>query len=176
MRPHVGVIGQSARHGSISSHALKVAEEIGREIAIQGGVLVCGGLDGVMEAAARGCRLAGGLTIGLLPGRDKAAANAYISVPVATGLGIVRNHLIVRTSDAIIVIAGGIGTLNEVTLAYQTKPVVVMEGTGGWADRLREVAIEGVYLDDARTGRLRYSREPSTAASLALDLVSNWPG
>jgi uncharacterized protein (TIGR00725 family) len=171
--PYIGVIGQSERHGPVSPNALEMAEETGREIAARGGVLVCGGLDGVMEAAARGSKRAGGLTVGLLPGLDKESANSYVDVRIATGLGIIRNHLIVRTSDAVIMIAGGIGTLNEVTLAYQAKPVVVLETTGGWAGRLRSVALDGAYLEDAHVGRLHYARDPASAVALAYDLVSH---
>ena len=175
MGPYIGVIGQSARHGPVSPSALRMAEETGCEIARRGGVLVCGGLDGVMEAAARGSKLGGGLTVGLLPGSDKESANSYIDVRIATGLGIIRNHLIVRTSDAIIMIAGGIGTLNEVTLAYQAKPLIVLETTGGWAGRLRSVALEEFYLEDAHVGHLHYARDPAAAVALAYDLISD-PG
>ncbi len=170
--PYIGVIGQSARHGPVSQSALRMAEEAGRLIAVRGGIVVCGGLSGVMEAVARGCKLGGGLTIGLLPGLDKGAANSHVDLPIATGLGYMRNHLIVRTSDALIMIAGGIGTLNEATLAYREKPIVVLEGTGGWADRLRTIAYDGVYLDEARTGRLRYARDPEEAVTLAYDLIA----
>ena len=169
--PYIGVIGQSASHGPVSPDALRMAEQTGREIAARGGVLVCGGLDGVMEAAARGSKLGGGLTVGLLPGLDRESANSHIDVRIATGLGIIRNHLIVRTSDAIIVIAGGIGTLNEVTLAYQVKPVVVLETSGGWAGRLRGVALNGAYLEDSHVGRLHYARDPAAAVALAYDLI-----
>jgi len=173
MTPYIAVIGKSARgpYDPVPPHALDAAREVGREIARRGCVLVCGGLGGVMEAAAQGAKEAGGLTIGLLPGLDKREANRYIDVPIATGLGYIRNHLIIRTSDAVIMVCGGVGTLNELTLAYQEKPTVVLEGTGGWADRIREAAYEEKYLDAGHTGRLYYAQTPVEAVSLALELI-----
>ena len=87
--------------------------------------MVCGGLGGVMEAAARGAKSNGGITVGILPGTDASAANPYIDVPLATGLGEMRNFLIVRVAQALIAIGGGIGTLSEIALAQRTeKPVI----------------------------------------------------
>ena len=171
MRPYIAVIGNSDRgpHDPVPPATLEAAREVGREIARQGCVLVCGGLTGVMEAAAKGAKQEGGLTVGLLPGLDRQDANRYIDVPIATGLGYVRNHLIIRTSDAVIMVGGGIGTLNELTLAYQEKPTVVLEGTGGWADRVRTFAYEGMYLDASRTGCIRYTDRPAEAVALAVE-------
>jgi len=86
---------------------------------------VCGGLGGVMAAAARGAQTNGGTTVGILPGDDPGDANTYISIPLATGLGEMRNFLIVRTVQALIAIGGGVGTLSEIALAQRIgKPVV----------------------------------------------------
>jgi uncharacterized protein (TIGR00725 family) len=120
-----------------------------------------------MKAAARGAKLAGGVTIGILPGSNKAEANAFIDVALATGLGEIRNHLIVRSADALVMVAGGIGTLNELTLACRSKPVIVLEGTGGWADRIRSVAHNGLNLDEAGIGSLLYARDAVEAVDLA---------
>lgn len=103
-----------------------VAEEVGRRIAEAGAILLCGGLGGVMEAAARGCAGAGGLTIGILPGTDAAAANPHIRVPLPTGLGEARNVLVAGSGDAVIAIGGGWGTLSEVAMARKVGVPVVL--------------------------------------------------
>ncbi|OGW38410.1 MAG: TIGR00725 family protein [Nitrospirae bacterium RBG_13_39_12] len=104
---------------------LKEAEEVGRLIARKGANLVCGGLGGVMEAASRGAKSEGGLTVGILPQNDSKDTNQYIDIPVATGLGIGRNVIIARTADALIAVGGAYGTLSEIAFALQIgKPVV----------------------------------------------------
>jgi len=122
----IGVLGP----GAASSDALAVADEVGAEIARQGAILVCGGLGGVMEAAARGAKLAGGLTVGIVPGIEAGEANAFIDVPVVTGMGEARNVLVVRSSDAVIAIAGSYGTLSEIAVALKIRVPVV--GLGTW--------------------------------------------
>lgn len=103
---------------------------VGRGLAIEGAVVVTGGLGGVMEAACKGATAAAGVTLGLLPGTDRDAANDWVSVAVPTGMGELRNGLLVRTSDAVVAIHGGWGTLSEVALALKLgKPVV---GLGAW--------------------------------------------
>jgi uncharacterized protein (TIGR00725 family) len=118
----VGVIGES--QFSDPAHEV-LAEETGRLLAEAGYVLVCGGLGGVMEAACRGARAAGGLTVGILPGPDRRDANPYVSVAVATGLGQMRNVAIVLTADVLVAIGGGYGTLSEIGHALRAgKPVI----------------------------------------------------
>lgn len=121
----IGVIGQGS---DCSSELLKKAEEVGWHIAQRGAVLICGGLGGVMEAASRGAKKGGGTTIGVLPGTDKNAANAYIDIPIVTGLGEARNTIIVRTADALIAVGGRFGTLSEIafSLAFE-KPIVGLD-------------------------------------------------
>ncbi len=124
MRPIIAVIGGS----TCSAEETALAVETGRLLAERGAVLVCGGLSGVMEGAARGAQTNGGVTVGILPGADPAAANRYIDVPLATGLGEMRNFLIVRTAHALIAIGGGVGTLSEIALAQRIgKPVVGLQ-------------------------------------------------
>jgi len=112
-RVYVGVVG--------ASHAtrldLKDAEAVGRLLGERGAIVVCGGRGGVMAAASRGCAEVGGTVIGMLPGHDRAEANQWVSVAIPTGLGELRNGLIVRTADVIIAIGGAYGTLSEVALA-----------------------------------------------------------
>ncbi len=149
-----------------------MAEEVGREIAKRGGVVISGGLSGVMEAVSKGAKQAGGLTVALLPGFDKEDANAFVDVPIATGMGFMRNTLTVRAADVVIMISGGIGTLNELTVAYENKPTVVLLGTGEWADRMPEVAFDGHYLDKRRSGYLHYANAPIEAVELAFRLAT----
>jgi uncharacterized protein (TIGR00725 family) len=119
---HVGVIGA----GECSDKTYQLARNLGAEIGKKGWTLVCGGLGGVMEAAAKGCTEAGGMTVGILPGLEKTSANTYIKIPLPTGLGSV---------------AGGYGTLSEIALALKiNKPVIGLET---WED------IQGVqYVSD----------------------------
>jgi uncharacterized protein (TIGR00725 family) len=107
-----------------------LADEVGRLLARRGAVVVCGGLGGVMEAACRGASREGGTTVGVLPGLDRGAANPFVSVAVATGLGEARNALVVRAADALIAVGGAYGTLSEIALALKAgKPVI---GLGTW--------------------------------------------
>jgi uncharacterized protein (TIGR00725 family) len=105
-----------------------LAEEVGRLIAQRQAVLLCGGLLGIMEAAARGAAQAGGTTVGILPGEDDSAANNYISLPLPTGLGEARNTVLVRSADVVIAIGGEWGTLSEIAFARKIgRPVVLLE-------------------------------------------------
>lgn len=118
---YIAVVGPSA--GTPTELAL--GEEIGRLIAQAGAVLVCGGLGGLMEAAASGCAEAGGRSIGIVPGTSRSDANPYVTLAVATGMGEARNAIVVRTADAVIAVAGEFGTLSEIALALKMgKPVV----------------------------------------------------
>ena len=109
---------------------MTAAEEVGRALGERGVALVCGGLGGVMEAACRGAKGAGGATIGILPGSDRAAANGFVDVAIPTGLGEARNALVVRAADAVIAVGGGYGTLSEIALALKMGTPVI--GVGTW--------------------------------------------
>jgi uncharacterized protein (TIGR00725 family) len=127
MKPlYVSVIGG----GDCEAADRALAEEVGRLLAREGATLVCGGLGGVMEAAARGAKEAGGITIGILPGHDRSAANPYLDYVLTTGIGHARNLAVVSSGDAVIAIGGGYGTLSEIGLAAKIgRPVVIL---GGW--------------------------------------------
>jgi uncharacterized protein (TIGR00725 family) len=125
--PYIGVVGP----GEASSGELALAEEVGAGLASLGAVVVTGGLGGVMEAACRGARSRRGRTLGILPGDDRDAANGWVEIAVATGMGELRNGLVVRASDALVAIGGGHGTLSEVALALKLERPVV--GLGTWA-------------------------------------------
>jgi hypothetical protein len=130
-----GVIGA----GKTSQKIRNMAEEIGKEIAEIGGVLVCGGLGGVMEGAAKGAKEEGGVTIGILPGEDKAEANPYIDYPIVTGFGEARNLVVIRTADVIIALPGKYGTLSELSFALKLGKPVVGINTWSISDRIRMV-------------------------------------
>ncbi len=152
-RARIGVIGGARPKPGFEDQA----REVGRLIAEAGAVLVCGGLSGVMTAAARGAREAGGLTIGILPGVSAGDANPYIDVAVPTGLGYSRNSLVAMNADALIAVDGEFGTLSEI--AYGNifgKPVV---GLGTWK-------VKGVVPAES----------PEEAVRAALRLAGRDPG
>ena len=117
----IGVIGGS----DVSPQIAGLAEEVGREIARRGAVLVCGGMGGVMEAACKGAGDEGGLTIGILPGDSRNDANPYVQIPIVTGIGYARNVAVVKSSQAVIAIDGSYGTLTEIGYALQSGIPVI---------------------------------------------------
>jgi len=123
----IAVIGGS----QCSKEETKLAEEVGREIARRGATLVCGGLGGVMEAACRGASSEGGVTIGILPGESRQAANPYVQIPIVTGIGYARNITVVKSAQAVIAISGSYGTLSEISHALQSGIPVI--GLNTWA-------------------------------------------
>lgn len=124
---YLAVIGPSAADDTIRG----LAEDAGQRIAEAGAVLVTGGLDGAMEAACRGAKSAGGATLGILPGSSRAEANPYVDYSIPTGMGEMRNALVVRSADGIVAVGGGYGTLSELALALKLgKPVV---GVASWS-------------------------------------------
>lgn len=129
----VAVIGD----GRCSKDEAEVAEAVGRLLAERGATVICGGLTGVMEAACRGVKSAGGLTIGVLPGEDRAAANPYVDIPIVTGVGYARNIAVVKSADVVIGVGGRYGTLSEIAYALQGDVPVV--GLNTWRlSRARE--------------------------------------
>lgn len=145
MLKKISVIGNS----DCSLREYNVAEGVGREIARRKAVLICGGLGGVMEAAAKGAREAGGITVGILPGIDKNSANPYIDITIATGLGEARNAIVALSADAVIAVGGALGTLSELAFALKHKKPVV--GIKTWEldkDYCQEVNI--IAVSDAK--------------------------
>ena len=119
--PLIAVIGSS----SPPSKALLDAYEVGKELAIRGAIVLCGGLGGVMESVSRGVYEAGGTTVGILPGNDPTQANSFIDIPIATGMGSARNAIITRAAQAVIAISGAFGTLSEIGHALADGTTVV---------------------------------------------------
>jgi uncharacterized protein (TIGR00725 family) len=148
---YVSVVGG----GDCGAAEQAVAEEVGRLIAMQGSVLVCGGMGGVMEAAARGAKEAGGTTIGILPGHNRQGANRYLDHALTTGIGHARNLAVVSSGDVVIAIGGGYGTLSEIGLAAKIGRTVVI--LGGW--RLQG----GASVDS-----ILYARSASEAVEMAM--------
>jgi len=135
----ISVIGGS----DSSSETLKLAEGIGAEIAKRGVALACGGLMGVMEAACRGAKKFGGVTIGILPSDSKEDANDFVDYAIPTGLGYTRNFLVVKAGDAVVAIDGAAGTLSEIAIAwFSDKPIVALASSGGWAEKLAGTQID----------------------------------
>lgn len=122
----IAVIGGN----NVPPEVFALAEAVGREIALAGAMLVCGGYGGVMEAASKGASEAGGTVIGVLPDSDRSLMNPYVTIPIVTGIGRARNLIIALTADAVIAVDGGYGTLTEIGFALQHgKPVA---GLGTW--------------------------------------------
>lgn len=120
----VAVVGAGACNRQISD----IAASVGHHLAQRGLILVCGGLGGVMAAACQGAKSAGGMTVGILPGTDPAAANPWVDVAIATGIGEARNAIIIHSAQAVIAVQGEYGTLSEIALALKLgKPVVGLQ-------------------------------------------------
>ncbi len=123
---YLGVIGS----GDCGADTAQFAFQVGREVARRGAVLVCGGLGGVMEEACRGCLEAGGTSIGVLPGSSREAANPFVTYALPTGMGEIRNFLVVRFSDVLVALPGEYGTLSEMAVALKAgKKVVALRPT-----------------------------------------------
>ena len=120
-KPIIGVIGGGT---TASKEGIALGEEVGFLIARADAILVCGGLNGVMEAAAKGAKRGGGFTVGILPTGNKADANRYIDLPIATAMSTARNLIIVRTADALIAVNGSYGTLSEIAHAFDLGKTV----------------------------------------------------
>ena len=139
----------------------RLAEEVGRELARRGAVLVCGGLGGVMEAACRGASAEGGLTIGILPGDDCAAANPYVELPIVTGIGWARNMSVVKSARAVIAVGGSYGTLSEIGYALQSGIPVI--GLNTWS----------LIRNGKKDSSISYVESPVEAVDKALSLIAN---
>lgn len=142
-----------------SSEEARLAEEVGRELAKQGAILVCGGLGGVMEAACKGASSEGGLTIGILPGDSRQAANPYVQIPIVTGMGYARNVAVVKSAQAVIAIGGSYGTLSEISHALQSGIPVISLNT--WA----------LSKNDQQDNSIITAQSPTEAVNKALSLA-----
>jgi uncharacterized protein (TIGR00725 family) len=114
-----------------SADEARMAEEVGRGLARRGAVLICGGEGGVMEAACKGAKSEGGITVGILPGDSRRSANPYVMIPIVTSIGSARNIIVVKSAQAVIAIGGGYGTLSEISFALKSGIPVI--GLNTWA-------------------------------------------
>jgi uncharacterized protein (TIGR00725 family) len=158
-RLYVGVVGA----GEATAHELEVAEQVGRLLARAGVVVVCGGLGGVMHAAAHGCAAEGGTSVGVLPGGDRRGASPDLTVAICTGMGEARNAIIARSVDALIAVSGEFGTLSEIALALRMGVPVV--GIETW-----ELTRHGAPVD-----AVARAPDAAGAVALALDRAGNPP-
>jgi uncharacterized protein (TIGR00725 family) len=162
--PHVAVVGDGDPRGPDATRILDWAEEIGQLLARGGAVVITGGLGGVMRAASRGATAAGGMTLGILPGADPSEANEWIRIPIATGLGVVRNLVVVTAADAVVAVGGRHGTLSEIGLALRMGRQVV--ALSSWH----------VESDHRLAGpRVHRARDAREAAEMGLKLAKEGP-
>jgi uncharacterized protein (TIGR00725 family) len=151
----VSVIGA----GKCDEETYAAAEQVGRALALRGATVVCGGLGGVMEAACKGAKGAGGRTIGILPGIDHTEANAYVEIPIVTGLGEARNVIVVRSGRAVVAVGGEYGTLSEIAFALKFGIPVI--GLGTWQLARDARVLSGIVE----------ASDPSEAVELAINKV-----
>ena len=151
----IAVIGGS----ECTSQEAKLAEKVGRELARQGAILICGGLGGIMKAACKGASSEGGMTIGILPGDSREAANPYVQIPIVTNLGEARNVIVVKTAQVVIAIGGGYGTLSEIGHALKNGIPVV--GLNTWQ----------VSRNNIPEGSIIPAKDPADAAHKAINLI-----
>jgi len=149
MRTLIGVIGT----GAASEQECVTAERVGREIAKRDLTLVCGAMGGVMEAACRGAKAEGGITIGIVPGDSRTDSNPYVDIPVVTAMGHARNIIVVRSSSAVIAIGGSYGTLSEIAFALRL-----------------EIPIIGIKTWDV-SPEIKKAETPKEAVDMAIELI-----
>ena len=153
----IAVIGGS----ECSPQEAELAEEVGRELARQGAILVCGGLGGIMAAACKGASSEGGVTIGILPGGSRQAANPYVQIPIVTNLGEARNVVLVKSAEAVIAIGGGYGTLSEIGHALRNGIPVV--GLNTWS----------LSRNDRSDNSIILAQDPAEAVKKAIGSIKN---
>ena len=165
---NIGVIGGSRANGKY----MEMSVQLGRLLADSHATVICGGLTGVMEWVSRGVREAGGVVIGILPGMDPASGNEFLTARIPTGLGYIRNFIIIRASEAVIAIDGATGTLSEAAFALSEGKSVIVLG---------ELEIDHLKNGD---GKLLHAETPEEAVELALKeaekerrrvVGTNWP-
>ena len=156
MSMQISVIGA----GEATPETMRLAEEVGRELGKRGVTVVTGGLAGVMEAASKGVKEAGGTTIGILPGSDPTEANPYVDFPICTGIGYARNVIVVRSGRAVIAIAGAFGTLSEIAHALGDNIPVI--GLHTWSFSRNGQLDENIVL----------ALDPKDAVDKALDAAA----
>lgn len=167
----IGVIGSAGKDdyensGAASEKMILAAEEIGKLLAEANAIVITGGKDGIMEAAAKGAKLAGGITVGIIKGKDRFRSNNYTDIEILSGMTAdgFDELTLVLMSDALIVIGGGAGTLQEIAIAYRNnKPIVALDYLGGWGEKL-----SGKYLDERKNIFIQSAKTPAEAVNFVL--------
>ncbi len=170
----IAVIGSAGKadykgRGGSTQSMENAAEQIGNLLAKEGAVVITGGKDGVMEAAGRGAKRAGGTTIGVVKGSKRRTSNQYTDIEVVSGMEAsgLDELLIILMSDALIVVGGGAGTLQEIALAYRNdKSIIVLEGSGGWG-----AVVANKYLDGRKRLKIQTAKNAADAVEKALRYV-----
>ncbi|MDO8429513.1 MAG: TIGR00725 family protein [Candidatus Daviesbacteria bacterium] len=166
----IAVIGSAGKEEYLKikpkSKLYRFAEEIGELIAKKGSILVCGGKGGIMDRACKGAKKFKGITVGVVSGKERGTANKYVDVEIVSGMvNSSEEALIITMADAVIILGGGSGTLEEIALSYRNnKPMVAITGFGGWGDKLANT-----YLDE----RERILILSARTSNEAIDIVFN---
>jgi uncharacterized protein (TIGR00725 family) len=171
----IGVIGYAGTEEYVSGggptmSTLDIAEKIGKLLAENNAIVVTGGKSGIMETAAKGAKTANGITVGVVKGKNRFTSNPFIDVEVITGMEAdgMDEVMLVQMCDGFIVLGGGAGTLQEITLAYRNnKPVVALKNTGGWADKLADQ-----YLDERNRVKVESASSPEESVTKILSLLN----
>lgn len=145
--------------------AFKIAYEVGKLIANQNAILICGGKGGIMESACKGAKEKNGITVGVISGNKRNKSNRFVDVEIVSGMvNSSEEALIISMSDGIIAIGGGSGTLEELALAYRNrKPIVAIKGIPGWADK-----VAGSYLDERKLLKIESAKTAKEAIALLM--------
>lgn len=165
----IGIIGDSLEKPELN----KIARELGKLIAEEGYTLITGGREGVMGAASMGAKSCknrpdSSKVIGILPGTDKKEGNEYLDYAISTGIGWARNQIVVLSSDVVVAIGGGAGTLSELSYAWSyNKPILAFTGINGWSDNLA-----GKSIDEKRTDKIIAVKDPKDAIDKIKDIIS----
>jgi len=170
----IGVIGSAGRQeyaqkGGATDLMMKKAQEVGALLAQEGMIVITGGKKGIMEAAAKGAKLNSGITTGIIKGKTRFKSNRFVDVEIVSGMSAdgFDELLLVLMSDALIAIGGGAGTLQEIAIAYRNqKPVVVLDGLGGWSQKLIQS-----YLDERKKIKINVAKTPKEAVKKAILLA-----
>lgn len=171
-RLQIGVIGSAGWEEypgkKPDKKSFKIAYEVGRLIAQNKAILVCGGKGGAMEEACRGAKENNGITVGVISGNNRNQVNPYVDVEIVSGMvNCAEEAIIVSMCDGIIAIGGGSGTLQEIATAYRNKkPIVVVKSGGGWADKL-----SNLYLDERKLIKIAVANSPEEALTLLLKKI-----
>jgi len=172
----IGIVGSAGveeyQYKKPSKKIFQNAYKLGKLVAKNNCLLVCGGKGGIMKESSRGAKELGGITIGIISGNKRGQSNKFIDVEIVSGMtNCAEESLLVSSSDGIIVLGGGAGTLQEITLAYRNKkPIAVIKPLAGWGKELADS-----YLDDRNTIKIFGAKSPDQALKYILNKIKSTP-